>query len=122
MKEGAIILGHGSRREEANDEVRKLASDINESTGTPTRAAFMSFGKPALEDVVKEMVAEGADKIIIMPFFLSSGNHLTKDIPKIIQRIEADHPQAKLVLAKHLGFHPGLLEIVKDRIDEAGKL
>jgi len=120
MKEGVIVLGHGSRREEANQELRELAGLVEKNAGgLPCRPAFLSFAEPTLGGVVQELVEEGVERIIVAPLFLVTGNHVKRDIPEEIERLQANYPRVQLVQASHLGVDPGLAEIALQRINKA---
>ena len=127
MKEGIILLGHGSRREEANQEVKRLAEMIQEDLDqkkeeVPCRVAFLSFGSPDLEEAVDSLVQNGVERVIVTPYFLVTGNHIKKDIPEELERIQQKHSGTKMILASHLGPHPDLIGIVQQRINEAREL
>ncbi len=123
MKEGVILLGHGSRREEANDEIRQMAKLIQEADKDGLyEVAFLSFGEPHLAEAADKLIKQGCEKIIVMPMFLVTGNHIKRDIPSRILMQKTTYPDVKFVLAKHFGAHPGIIRIVQERIKEASEL
>ncbi len=123
MKEGIILLGHGSRREEANEEIREIARMILDGDERDLyEIAFLSFGFPDLTEAVERLVEKGVDKIIVMPIFLVTGNHITRDIPGKLLLQKTTYPNIQFVMAKHIGPHPAIAEIVKKRITEAAEL
>ena len=123
MKEGVLILGHGSRREDANEEIRHVAVKLKESNPEGMYGVgFLEFGKPSLVDAIEELLEEGVEKVVIMPMFLTVGNHMHRDIPGKILRLKTTYPDVSFVFAKHLGPDPRIIEIVKDRILEAKEL
>lgn len=121
MKKGIIILGHGSRREDANDEIKEIFSKLQvKNPETIYRVAFFEFGKPSLVDAVQVLLQEKqVEKVIIMPLFLTVGNHIYKNIPEQILRLESAYPHVKFAFARHLGPDRRIVEIVEDRIKEA---
>lgn len=123
MKEGIILLGHGSRREEANEEIRTIARMImDEDQQSLYETAFLSFGSPDLTEAVEDMVGKGVEKIMVMPIFLLTGNHIARDIPGKLLLQKATHPNIQFVMAKHIGPDPAIAEIIKKRIQEAAEL
>ncbi|OEF97992.1 sirohydrochlorin chelatase [Desulfuribacillus alkaliarsenatis] len=123
MKEGIILLGHGSRREEANQEIHQMAKNIQERNPEGLyEVGFLSFGEPNIGDAAKRLIKKGVEKIIVMPMFLVTGNHIKRDIPSRLMMLKTTHPDVVFVLAKHFGPHPGILDIVEDRIKEAQAL
>lgn len=123
MKEGIIILGHGSRREDANDEIREITRKLQ--TKNPQgkyQVAFLEFGNPSLVEAIESLLEENVHKVIIMPMFLTVGNHMHRDIPGKLLRLKTTYPDVKFVFAKHLGPDYRIVEIVEDRIKEAEEL
>jgi len=120
MQEGVILLGHGSRREEANEEIRQIAKLVQEADKDRIyEVAFLSLSHPHLEGVLEILIKAGCEKIIVMPMFLVTGSHINRDIPEKISLQKAAYPNIELVLAKHFGLHSGIIDIIKDRIKEA---
>lgn len=123
MKEGVILLGHGSRREEANEEIRLMARMIQEADKEGLyEVAFLSFGSPHLADAAEALIEKGCEKIIVMPMFLVTGNHINRDIPSRLLLQKTTYPNIHFVLAKHFGPHPSIISIVQERIKEASTL
>jgi len=123
VKEGVILLGHGSRREEANDEIRQMAQIIQEADKDGLyEVAFLSFGSPHLAEAAENLIEKGVDKIIVMPMFLVTGNHIKRDIPSRLLLQKTTYPNIKFVLARHFGPHPSIVNIVKERIIEASAM
>jgi len=120
MSEGIILLGHGSRREEANEEIRQIAGLVAASNPEVLHeTAFLSLCSPDLPAAVTRLVQQGVDKIIVTPVFLVTGNHIARDIPEEIDQLKATHPGIEFVVARHIGPDPSIAEIVKARIREA---
>ena len=123
IKQGVILLGHGSRREEANEEIREMAKLVQEADPNGLyEVAFLSFGSPHLADAAVTLIEKGCEKIIVMPMFLVTGNHINRDITSRLLLQKTTYPEVKFVLAKHFGAHPGIISIVQERIQEAAKL
>ncbi|MBZ4688194.1 MAG: hypothetical protein PWQ96_503 [Clostridia bacterium] len=123
MKEGVILLGHGSRREEANNLVRDICSILQERDSDKKYvSAFLEFGAPSLPDAAKDLIEEGAERIVVAPMFLTMGNHMHRDIPGKLLRLKTTHPDVRFAFAKHLGADPRIADIVMDRVTEASDL
>lgn len=117
MPNGVIIITHGSKRKEANDEIRALVSMIQEQDPENVyQTAFLQFEEPALGQAVDEVLARGVPKVTIMPYFLVTGTHLSIDIMELINSEQQKHPAVEFLITSHLGGHPGLVDIVLDRI------
>lgn len=120
--EAIIIVGHGSFEQEAGNVefvVESLHRMIHaECKDNCVRAAYLQFLDPDLRAAIKACVEDGAKKIIVHPYFLSSGVHVSKNIPKIIKDAGALYPDVEFVCTEHLGTHTKLVEVVLERIKE----
>ncbi len=119
---GVIILGHGSRLKEANNLIPKIIRQIKKNLGVKIiEPAYLQLYEPDLHKSVKKVVEKGCKKIIIAPFFLFTGNHVTRDIPKAIAKEAKIYKSVKLIYAKNIGDDSRIEEIVSDSIKNALK-
>ena len=51
-------------------------------------------------------VAKGAERIIVIPYFLFRGNHVKEDLPVFIKEGRRRYLDIDIILGPHLGFHP----------------
>ena len=111
-----IVFAHGSRVEGANEAVRRVAAQAAERSGFELwETAFLELAAPDLPTAVAGLTARGARRIIVTPYFLTMGMHLTEDLPRILESIAAQHPGVELECAPPLDGHPALVEILTDR-------
>jgi precorrin-8X/cobalt-precorrin-8 methylmutase len=118
--ENIILIGHGSPRKEANniDLIgRLLHCAIHPECGSEcVKVAYLQFAAPDIMTTIKGCVEDGARKIILHPFFLSSGMHVTKDIPEMISEARGIYPGVEFVYTEPLGIHEKLVQVVIERI------
>jgi sirohydrochlorin ferrochelatase len=122
-REIIIIVGHGNPEKEV-DNTSYIAGELHKAihpscTKDCVRISFLQFMKPDLPEAINKAVKDGARKIIIHPFLLSRGYHVSKNIPDIIKKIKNEHPDVELIYTEPLGAHPKLVEVVLERIREA---
>lgn len=119
---GIIILGHGSRAEEANLALLEITEMVKKQLGSDNvEAAFLQFSQPDLDCAVTAMAEKGITKIIVMPLFLYRGIHIQEDIPGELEQLKARYEgKVEIVFAGHLGIDPRIAEIAVDRIMEVG--
>ncbi len=119
-KQGVIVLAHGSRRAEANEEVLKLATMLSEKEGLGfySDVAFLQGGGPSLADTIAKAVTGGCTSIFVVPFFLTSGVHIQEDLPELLGRVRQNHPHLDLVECHPLGCDPKLTCILWERVTE----
>jgi sirohydrochlorin ferrochelatase len=101
-----LLVAHGSRRKESNEEVAKLADVIKQKTHQQfanIKHAFLELAEPSIEDAVDDLVNAGAKQIVVLPYFLSAGRHVHEDVPEIINAKRAQYADLDLIMAPYLG-------------------
>jgi sirohydrochlorin ferrochelatase len=113
---GIIVFAHGSRIESANQAVRVVAAALARAgTFDHVEAAFLELGTPDLETAVVGLAGRGVSRITVIPYFLTLGTHLERDLPAIVARISHNHSGLELVTTPPLDGHPALLQVLLDR-------
>ena len=82
-----IILAHGSRRQESNQEIEILTNDVRaliKKKFDIVDYAFLEIAKPSLTNSIEKVVSKNISEITIFPYFLNSGVHIKNDIPNIV--------------------------------------
>ena len=116
MTTGIIVFAHGSRIEAANQAVRAAAADLARAGDCPiVEAAFLELGCPSLEEAADLLVARGVERLVIIPYFLTPGTHLERDLPALVARISNKHNNIRTLVTASLDGHPGLVQILADR-------
>lgn len=110
-----IVFAHGSRVESANDAVREVCRSMAEAAGQPVQAAFLELGQPDLAAALESAVGSGALRVVIIPYFLTLGLHLQRDLPKLVRKAEAAHPGVRIEVTPPLDGHPSMVGILLDR-------
>ena len=119
MCEGIVVLGHGSRRAEANEEILTLVELVREAhKDWKIEGAFVEFATPLMEDVLERMYLDGIQQVTIVPMFLTVGNHLHQGLPKRLGEFLEKYP-LKVVMAHHIGADPILVSLIEKRVNEA---
>lgn len=120
MSTGYVVFAHGSRIEPANVAVRVVAAELGRVGGFEhVEAAFLELGDPDLEGAVSRLAALGLRRIVVLPYFLTLGLHLERDLPRIVERISRRHPHLDVQLAEPLDGHPALVQILLERARSA---
>ncbi|GAB4301264.1 MAG: CbiX/SirB N-terminal domain-containing protein [Desulfuromonadia bacterium] len=114
-----LMLAHGSRIAEANDAARQVAAMVREKGEYPiVEVAFREMHQPDIAAGIDRCVAQGATRILIVPYFLFMGAHVRHDLPEEVTDAVARHPGVEIAFAPHLGVHEKLADVVMDRIAE----
>ncbi|MFO7750222.1 MAG: CbiX/SirB N-terminal domain-containing protein [Desulfobacteraceae bacterium] len=116
---GLIIAAHGSRKSESNEEILQLTRKFSAISGEHfnlVECAFLQFTGPGLEETITGMAEKGVEKIVVFPYFLGSGSHVTKDIPEILSEMETRHPRIQITATRHLGAAEGVRELILEEV------
>ncbi len=118
--EKIIIAGHGSPKKEANN-IEQVAGLLHGKihpgcSGDCVKVAYLQFAEPDIMQAITDCVKDGAKKIIIHPYFLSSGMHVTTDIPGIIEEARGKYNGVEFIYTEPLGIHNKMAEVVLERI------
>lgn len=113
-------MAHGSRIAEANDAAHQVARMVQEQTGFEiVEVSFRELHEPNIQSGIDTCVAKGADRILLMPYFLFMGAHVQHDLPEEIAEAKKRYPGLIMEMGEHLGAHRKLAEIESERIGES---
>jgi sirohydrochlorin ferrochelatase len=116
---GFIVFAHGSRVESANQAVREVAAQMAASGNHVVEPAFLELGQPDLAGAARRLRAAGVSRIIVIPYFLTLGTHLQRDLPRLVQETARSLEDVEMEVTSPLDGHPALLEALLDRASQA---
>jgi sirohydrochlorin ferrochelatase len=119
MKKAIIILGHGSRDSGNDTALKRIAEELQRNRGEIVEYAFLQYAQPTVVAALARCVTEGANEIVIVPFFMQSGVHVSQDIPALLEKAKKQHPAVDIRVTDYVGAHPLMKEIVEDLIKES---
>jgi sirohydrochlorin ferrochelatase len=117
VSKSLIIVAHGSRKASSNEDIKALVEKVKSLQGKRyaiVLTAFLEFTTPSLEERILFSIDNRVSEIVILPYFLSSGNHVTRDVPEVIQKIQSTHPQVKITLKEHIGSSSAMVKLLSD--------
>ena len=116
---GYVVFAHGSSIESANDAVRAVAAEMARQ-GRLERvvAAFLEGGQPDLPAAL-DALAKDVSRVVVVPYFLTLGLHLQRDLPRLIEKVKAAHPALEIEVTAPLDQHPAMVEALLDRARQA---
>ena len=79
-KTSVLVIGHGSRLRYNKETVEFQTRELRR-LGLNAFCAFNEFNEPTIESMMEKLASEGADEIIVVPLFISLGDHLKNDVP-----------------------------------------
>ena len=117
---GIAIFGHGSSVETANQGVRDFTAQLGRRGEFPLiEPPFLELGQPDLPEAVRRLVDQGATRIIVIPYFLTVGIHLKRDLPRIVAELRLIHSSVRIEITEPMDGHPALVDVLLDRAKEA---
>lgn len=117
---GYIVFAHGSSIESANEAVRSVAAKLAQRGNLDAVAAFLEGGRPDLKTAAKEMASRGIGQLVVVPYFLTLGLHLQRDLPKLIDEVRSACPGLEVEVTPPLDGHPAMVEALLDRALQSG--
>ncbi|EXI83339.1 MAG: Sirohydrochlorin cobaltochelatase [Candidatus Accumulibacter appositus] len=103
-KTALILFAHGARDPEWAEPMRRVCACLHEQA--PDRRvelAFLEFMKPELRACAESLLAEGFERIVVLPMFIARGGHLKRDLPLLLDELRRCHPQALFELGAAIG-------------------
>jgi sirohydrochlorin ferrochelatase len=116
---GIILFAHGSSVQDANRGVHDLAERVEREGPYPyVRAAFLELADPALEAAIAAAAKSGLRRIVIIPYFLTMGIHLQRDLPRLVEPLRQRHPGLQIEVGPSLEGHPQMPGILLGLVRE----
>ena len=118
-----LVVGHGTRDADGVAEfgtfVDRLAGRFRARPGADVAGGFIELSRPPLTDGVGRLVAAGFRHLVVVPLVLVPAGHGKGDIPAAMAREQVRHPGLSYAYGRSLWPHPGLLDLVTDRVEVA---
>jgi sirohydrochlorin ferrochelatase len=119
MKTALLLIAHGSRRDEANADLERAAEGLRRRGREIVVASYLELAAPDVAAGGARCVELGAKRVLLMPYFLSAGVHVRRDLTAAREVLVQRFPGVEFLLAEPLGPHPLLLDVVEARAREA---
>ena len=117
---GLVIFAHGSSVKSANEGVEQVTARMAKEGGYElVETAFLELAQPDLREAVARLAAGGADRIVVIPYFLTLGIHLKRDLPRIVEELSGIHKGVRIDVTEPLDGHPSLVGILLQRAEAA---
>jgi sirohydrochlorin cobaltochelatase len=114
-----LIVGHGSREESGNDEIRQFAAQWRvRRPDLRIDLCFIEFAPPELNAALLE-AARTSRRVLVVPLILNAAGHVKMEIPEAVEGARRACPQTEILLAPHLTACDPILAILKRRLRKA---
>jgi sirohydrochlorin ferrochelatase len=120
MKTALLVMVHGSPRPVANGDMFRVVEEVKaRSVFDVVEAGFMECNAPTIPEAVDACVAQGADRVVAVPYFLHTGTHVADDLPTLLEEARERHPQVEFQMGRYIGTSPLLTDILAARAQAA---
>lgn len=117
MKQGIVLVAHGSRDPEWSRPFERIAASLaGRLPAVSVGLAYLEHG-PSVEEALAALIAKGVGSIRVVPIFLGRGGHVKDDLPRLVQA--AARPGVDVVLEKPIGEQPQVIEAIAAAISSA---
>ena len=119
-KPAVLLVGHGSKAAGFAGAMKKVAARLrHRKQYGRVVCAFLEVSSPSIPEAIDACVRRGASEVRVLPYFVLTGKHVTRDIPRIVSEAAKKHrDRARVVLCPYLGYHPHLVSVVRERLTE----
>lgn len=113
-----LIMAHGSRKVQANEEFIQLVQKIAAThlDYAAVKHCFLEIAAPTLQDAVEECLLLGQQHFDLYPLFFNQGNHVSRDIPEQIANILQHYPECHIRQLSYFGEYDGLQGMLSQHI------
>lgn len=120
MSRAILLVDHGSRRPEANEQLEALAELLRaREPDTLVATAHLEVAPPDIAEALAACARAGALDVVLLPWFLAPGRHTREDIPRQVAQACARHPGLRVRVGEPLGLDARLVELALARIASA---
>lgn len=119
MKKAVVILAHGSKKEEAKNDLLQITNALVKRTGLTIRLACMQLAEPSFKQTIDELAGGNYSHILVIPFFLTNGAHMQEDIPELIKETKQRNPQIQIRTTGYLWPDSSMIDLLEKRIKQS---
>jgi sirohydrochlorin ferrochelatase len=115
-----LVMVHGSPRPESNRDMFAVVDVIRERGLYPiVEVGFMECNEPPIPEAIESCVARGAGRVLAVPYFLHTGNHVADDLPGLLEEAQQRHPEIEFLMGDYIGHDALIAEVIRDRAAQA---
>jgi sirohydrochlorin ferrochelatase len=78
------------------------------------KPVFLEFAEPGATKGIADCVSCGVDEIVVLPYFLAPGRHVTRDVPGLVKAAREAHRDVTFTLLPYAGSAPKLVDAMAD--------
>ena len=111
MSQAIILFAHGARDPMWSRPFEAVADHLRAlRPGTTVRLAYLEFMSPTLLESGEALAQAGATAVSVVPMFLGAGGHVRRDLPRLLDTLQQQHPQVRWSLQPAIGEAQAVIE------------
>ncbi|AGI48221.1 hypothetical protein TALC_01234 [Thermoplasmatales archaeon BRNA1] len=122
---GILVIAYGSSLPYAEAALKAQCERLQNLRSEKVYYASHRANKPLIADTVKQIAADGVDRLLVIPFFIADGE-ITKDyIPREMglksygdRCLEVDGKKIEIIWGSAIGTDPGIADVIIKRIKD----
>ncbi|MEO5352028.1 MAG: sirohydrochlorin chelatase [Magnetococcus sp. XQGC-1] len=119
MRETVLLIGHGSRDADGNQEVADFAHYWqSKNPQLRLELCYIELAEPLLADGLRR-AAQEADRVIALPLILNAAGHVKMEIPEAVRQARQEMPAVEFRYGRHLGCEEPILKLLRRRLHSA---
>ena len=113
MPAGLVLFAHGARDARWAEPFKRLRERVaRASPDVRVALAYLEIMSPDFDTAATALCDAGCRTIILVPVFLGQGGHIRNDLPLLLQRAAARHPECEFRLAGVAGEDDAVLDAI----------
>ena len=113
--QGMILFAHGARDPRWAQPFEAIAQALrSRQPRLQVQLAYLEFMSPTLPEAAEALAQQGVRQLHVLPLFLGAGGHVRKDLPELIDRIRASHPQIDVQLHPAIGEQAAVIQAMAE--------
>ena len=109
--DAVILFSHGALLCGSGEALLAHAARLWEQAIAPiVEIGYLNYTEPPFATAVERCVAQGANRILVVPYFLVPGKFVKVDLPQAIQREAEKYSDVAFCLGEALGFDEALAD------------
>ncbi len=114
MKKGILLCYHGTRERKGITDTKKLTKIFKKKNPKYlVKDGYLEITKPSIENQLNFFLKKKVCIITVIPVMIFSGGHVSKDIPRIINKFKNKNKSIRITIKKSLFNKNYFLNLVK---------
>jgi len=114
-----LLMAHGTPHPTANAPLERITQRLAAASSyLRVQMSYLDCNEPTIPAAIDSLAAQGAARIVALPYFLHKGRHVQDDLPRLLAEAHQRHPSLEIVETAELGYDLRLAELIAERVQE----